>query len=406
MKAFLFFILSICSVAKIYAQSPSDASAIIKALNARIAGIEKGYFSINARFKFADGEDTIAHSGTCYFFRDFKNADSLARFVVLHENKPVYAFDGEHFYSFIESVKKVRVVNTLSAGGANRAMRGDIQMDNLIFKNFLYDGRPPFRPSGFDTTAITALRKKETSFLRLTLRDTFIEHALGDVPNNKIISTYHYDIALPDFYLANMSGEVWLFDGWQYERKDFSAIVPLPSTATWNDYFDPKKLAAEYEFEQYDPKAPVKREIELIKTGETLPDFMLTNLEGEQFSLSSQQDGLLLLDFWYKGCFPCELAMPGLERLHQKYAAKGLRMLGINPFDKNAEILRDWLKNRGITYPTLLDKEGKLAAKLGVSGYPLLLVADARSKKVIHVHPGFSEKMEAELESLILEHLK
>ena len=406
MKTILLFILPICCTATIYAQLPTDASAIIKALNARIAGIERGYFSIDARFKFADGEDTIAHSGTCYFFRDFKNADSLARFVVVQENKPVYAFDGENFYSFIESVKKVRVVNTITGGGANRAMQGNIQISNLIFKNFLYDGRPPLRPSSFDTAAITALREKEVSFLRLTLRDTFIEHALGDVPNNKIISTHHYDIVLPDFYLSRMSGEVWLFDGWQYERKDFSAIVPLPSDARWSDYFDPKKLAAEYAFEQYDPKAPVKREIELIKTGDVLPDFMLSNLEGEQFSLSSQQDGLLLFDFWYKGCFPCQLAMPGLERLHRKYAAKGLRMFGVNPFDKNAEILRDWLKSRSITYPTLLDPEGKLAAKLGVSGYPLLLVADARSKKVIHVHPGFSETMEAELESLILEYLK
>ncbi|GAB4492628.1 MAG: hypothetical protein OHK0019_14910 [Saprospiraceae bacterium] len=406
MKKILLLLLPICCTATIYAQLPTDASAIIEALNARIAGIGQGYFSVNARFKFANEEDTIAHSGTCYFFRDFKNADSLARFVVLHENKPVYAFDGENFYLFIESEKKVHVVNTLSGGGANRVMRSNIQMDNLIFKNFLYDGRPPFHPSGFDTTVITAFRIKENSFLRLTLRDTFVEQVFGDVPNNKIILTYHYDIALPDFYLANMSSEVWLFDGWQYERKDFSAIVPLPSTATWNDYFDPKKLSAEYEFEQFDPRAPVKREIELIKTGEILPDFMLTNLEGEQFPLSSQQDGLLLLDFWYKGCFPCQLAMPGLERLHQKYAAKGLRMLGINPLDKNAEVLRDWLKSRNITYPTLLDTEGKLAAKLGVSGYPLLLVADARSKKVIHVHTGFSETMEAELESLILEHLK
>lgn len=397
---FLFCITALSS------QSPSDASPIIEALNARIAATTQGYFSIDSKFKFADGEDTIAHRGVCYFFRDHENADSLARFVVMQENKPLYVFDGENFYTVFDAIKKIRVTNVSACGGARRVIRGDIRMDNLIFKSLLYDGRPAFRPSGFDTMGISALRDGEKPFLRLTLRDTTIEPALGDVPNNKIISTYHYDIGLPDFYFARLTGEVWLFDGWQYERKDISPVVPLPATAVFNNYFDPEKLASEYTFEQYDPTAPVKREVELIKAGADLPDFSLTDLNGNTFSPATHNEGLLLFDFWYKGCFPCQLAMPAIERLHRQYASNGLKVLGINPFDKNAEQLRDWLKTRDITYPTLLDPDKKLPAVMGISGYPLLLIADPRTKKVLLVHSGFTENLEAELEPVIREHLK
>lgn len=404
-KVTLFVVLFACK-AILPAQSPSDATPVIQALNERIAATTQGYFTIDARFKFADGEDTIAHKGVCYFFRKWKNADSLAQFVVVQNDKPAYAFDGENFYNVIESLKKIRVTNVNAVGGAQKVMRGNVMISNLIFKNLLYDGRPAFRVNYFDTIEISAKRAGNLSVLRLTLRDTSIEPALGNVANNKIISTYHYDIGLPEFYLASMSGEVWLFDGWQYERKDFSPVVSLPATATLQDYFNPEKLSSEYTFEQYDPTAPVKRDVELIAVGATLPDFTLSNLSGESFLASAHNDGLLLLDFWYKGCFPCQLAMPAIEHLHRQYESKGLQVLGINPFDKNTEQLNDWLKSRNITYPTLLDPDKQLPKALGLTAYPLLLIADARTKKVIYVHEGYSESLEADLEPVIREHLK
>lgn len=382
----------------------TNGSEIIRALNPRIAAVEKGVFTIDARFKFADGEDTLAHRGTCYFFRK-SNPDSLAPFVVISEEKPVFAFDGENFYQeagpemfWVTAVKDV--------GGLRRMLRGNVKKSNLIYEPLLRVDRPNLRPGGFDSVELTAARLNDLPMLRLTVRDTSIEEALGDVANNKIIAAYHWDIAIPDFYLARVGSEVWLFDGWQYEEKLFSPITPLPDKAQFSDYFNPDKLAATFSFEQHDPNAPVKREQELIQAGATLPDFILSDLQGQTYSASEQQQGLLLLDFWYKGCFPCQMAMPKLENLHQKYASKGLQVLGINPFDKNNDALKEWLKTRKVTYNTLFDPEKNLPKAVGIIGYPLLIIADAKTKKVLHVHSGFSEELEAELEPILVKHLK
>lgn len=402
----LFFLLafSVCVPATTLFSQYTDGTAVIEALNKRLREVPRGMFTIDAKFKFADGEDTIAHRGTCYFFRE-SNPDSMAQFVVLMEEKPVLAFDGVTFYQTFGG-DKMQVTPVKEAGGLKRMLGGNVMKSNLIYKPLLRIDQPNFRLESFDTVAISTVYVGDQPALRLTMRDTSIEEALGNVPNNKIISAYHWDIGLPGFYLARFTGEVWLFDGWQYEQQLFSAITPLPDGAKFSDYFDPEKLAGTYTFEQYDPNQAPKRERELIKKGEHLPDFTLNDLEGKPVSLSEQSEGLLLLDFWYKGCFPCQSAMPKIEALHQQYAAKGLKVFGVNPFDENSVSLREWLGMRKVTYNTLFDPEKKLPKAVGILGYPLLLVADARTKEVLYVQTGYSEELEAELEPVIVKYLK
>ncbi len=381
-----------------------DGTPLIQALNERYVSLKNGMFTIDARFKFADGEDTIAHRGTCYFFRE-SNPDSLAHFVVVSDDRPVLAFDGKTFFQSM-GPEKYWVTDVAAAGGVRRMLQGNVMKSNLVYQPLLRIDQPNFTLGSFEKVAISAVQENGLNMLRLTMRDTSIEEALGDVENNKIFFDVQYDIALPDYYFVQRTESVWLFDGWQYDRKVFSPITPLPEGAKFSDYFDPEKLANRYSFEQYDPNAPVKREKELIKTGDQLPDFALTDLQGKTIALNELNDGLVLLDFWYKGCFPCQLAMPKIENLHQKYAAKGLKVFGVNPFDKNNEQIKDWLKMRNVSYNTVFDPEKQLPKAVGIQGYPLLIIADAKTKAVLYVHTGFSEEMEAKLEPVIVENLR
>lgn len=386
------------------AAQTTNATPLIEALNERMASLNSGMFTIDARFKFADGEDTIAHQGTCYFFR-VSNPDSFAQFVVVSDDRPVLAFDGKTFFQSM-GPEKYWVTEVAEAGGVRRMLRGNVMKSNLVYHPFFRVDQPSFTTGSFENVQLTAVQEDGMNLLRLTMRDTTIEEALGDVENNKIYFEVQYDIALPEYYFARRTESVWLFDGWQYDRKVFSPVTPLPDGAKFSDYFSPEKLAERYTFEQYDPNAPVKRETELIKTGDQLPDFSLTDLSGNSVALNDLSSGLILLDFWYKGCFPCQLAMPKIENLHQKYAAKGLQVFGVNPFDKNNEQIKDWLQARNVSYNTLFDPEKQLPKAVGIQGYPLLVIADAKTKTVLHVHTGFSEEMEAELEPVIVEKLR
>ena len=101
-----------------------------------------------------------------------------------------------------------------------------------------------------------------------------------------------------------------------------------------------------------------------------------------------------------------ETTLQQVESLHQKYAAKGLTVLGVNPIDQNSASLSDWLQTRKISYNTLFDPDKILPKALGITGYPLLIVADAKTKKVLFVKMGFNEDLESILEPIIVKHLK
>jgi peroxiredoxin len=403
-KTLFILLFSACAIATSMAQL-TDGSVLIETLNERLAAVKKGQFTVDAKFKFADGDDTIAHKGVCYFFRE-SNPDAFAQFIIFMDERPVYAFDGTTFFQ-LAGRDKYWVTDVAEAGGVRQMLRGNIMKRNLVYQPIFQVGKPNFTLSYFDTVALSAVHQEDgLKVLRLTLRDTSVEEALGDVENNKIIATRHFDIALPDFYLVQRTSIVWLFDGWEYEKKVFSPITPLPAEAKFSDYFNPEALAQTYVFEQYDPSVRPKRDVELIKKGDKLPNVALPDLTGKTVSLDDQKKGLILLDFWYKGCFPCQLAMPKIERLHQKYAAKGLNVFGVNPFDKNNDQLKEWLLMRKVSYNTLFDPEKKLPTAVGILGYPLLIIADAKTKKVLHMQTGFSEEMGAELERVIMEKLR
>lgn len=72
-------------------------------------------------------------------------------------------------------------------------------------------------------------------------------------------------------------------------------------------------------------------------------DFTVTLLDGQPFTLSAQKGKVVLIDFWDVICPPCRKALPHLKELHQKFAAKGLVILGIS-LDTDRKLLEDYLK--------------------------------------------------------------
>ncbi len=93
------------------------------------------------------------------------------------------------------------------------------------------------------------------------------------------------------------------------------------------------------------------------------------------------------------------LALPGLQRLHETYGERGLRVIGLDPYDTKDDDMPAFLEKRGVTYTVLLtDRE--LPKAYRVFGYPTLFLVD-QAGVVRHVQGGYSEAMEADLATRI-----
>ncbi|MEW6647952.1 MAG: TlpA disulfide reductase family protein [Pseudomonadota bacterium] len=115
--------------------------------------------------------------------------------------------------------------------------------------------------------------------------------------------------------------------------------------------------------------------------------FNFPDLEGKQRDMSEWSGQVVLVNFWAPWCPPCRKEMPALMELQEKYAARGLTVVGITiDTRENAQNFADSL---GINFPILIGEEGglELAQTLGnkVGALPYTVVLD-RQGRAVYTH--------------------
>ena len=108
------------------------------------------------------------------------------------------------------------------------------------------------------------------------------------------------------------------------------------------------------------------------------PDFTLTSLDGEPVQLSSLRGNVVLLDFWATWCGPCRYDMPFVQALSDKYADRGLKVLGLNAED--AQRAKTYLDSNSLTFPTLIDGRMETARLYQVRAIPTFVVIDRQGR--------------------------
>ncbi len=131
--------------------------------------------------------------------------------------------------------------------------------------------------------------------------------------------------------------------------------------------------------------APEHAEAKTTSTqvGSILPDFELLSLDGKTTKISDLHAKVVLINFWATWCPPCVKEMPSLQRLSDKYSAKGLRVVGISLDEDPEVVLEKFLTKNGIKFSSFTDKKGFLADQFDVSGLPLTVVIDANRKVLL-----------------------
>ncbi len=96
-----------------------------------------------------------------------------------------------------------------------------------------------------------------------------------------------------------------------------------------------------------------------------------------------------LIDVWAEWCPPCKGSTPTLIDLHNKYADKGLVVIGINiDTSSNVPSAKDYSEEHGIPYPILWDSQGyAVGGKFVQDGIPNFTLVDSQGK-ILKEHTG------------------
>jgi len=135
--------------------------------------------------------------------------------------------------------------------------------------------------------------------------------------------------------------------------------------------------------------APAPPVAQAVGVGDEAPAFSLATPEGEKISLASLKGQVVVLDFWATWCPPCVRAMPDIQKIHEAYAGKGVRVIGVNCWE-NGDAVK-FKKDKGYTYGLLL-KGDDVATGYGVQGIPAFFVI-GKTGRIVAAQSGFSNDL-------------
>jgi len=116
--------------------------------------------------------------------------------------------------------------------------------------------------------------------------------------------------------------------------------------------------------------APTAAETTLTKVGQPAPDFTVTTVAGEPFTLSAQKSKVVLINWFATWCPPCKEEMPHLQKdVWEKFGPQGLVMISVARQEK-ADVVVPFIKKYGATWPFGLDPERTAYAKYAEAYIP------------------------------------
>jgi peroxiredoxin len=141
-----------------------------------------------------------------------------------------------------------------------------------------------------------------------------------------------------------------------------------------------------------------------VTVGSVAPAWTLKDADGKDHSLADYKGKIVLIDFWATWCPPCKAAMPHVQAVHEKFADKGVVVIGVSTFERGESSEKvskpaAYMKEKKFTYNLLVNGD-EVATSYGVRGIPSFFVV-GEDGKVIYAESGFSPSESDKLEKFL-----
>ncbi len=330
---------------------------------------------IDFEMKYLSREDTMTRRSICHL----KSApnDSLNvyhNFVSLMGNHQ-QVYNGDNILNVNFKDSSSLIINTELYGYG--FIKGNTNRE-LIRYNLFEDSLFLMKLS--DTSMMETILE-ETVFENREVYSVLFKYKDSDQVSN-LQSTYF--IRKSDFFPIGYKQTLNFQNMLQYKSYSLSNI-------SVNPFFDDRLFDIDYNIiDKAKTKNYVPKEREpLLSNGYNAPEINKKTILGKDFRLSDYKGKIVILDFWYRSCYPCIKALPDLQKISSETDSNEIIIIGVNPFDKKEKII-SFLDERDINYTNIYESKS-VATDYKVSAYPTLYIID-REGNIHSSHVGWSEE--------------
>jgi peroxiredoxin len=141
------------------------------------------------------------------------------------------------------------------------------------------------------------------------------------------------------------------------------------------------------------------------EVGNPAPAYAATGMAGDSVSLAALRGRVVLLNVWATWCHPCREEIPALQQLHERWAPRGLELVGVsvdNRADQSA--VAEFARDYGMTYAVWLDPDERVSSTFRTLGVPSTFLI-GRDGTILWKHVGPVNAQDPQLVRLLGEAL-
>ena len=133
--------------------------------------------------------------------------------------------------------------------------------------------------------------------------------------------------------------------------------------------------------------------------------FTLKTLDGQKKTLQDYSNKLTLVNFFFPRCPYCNVELPAIQKIYDKYKDKGLSVVWINILPEEVGLIAGWQMARNLTVPVLIGaSQESLQRDYRIQSTPSTYLLDRTGKVLMH-KDGYQAGDEKALEDRIGEAL-
>ncbi|WP_374723446.1 thiol-disulfide oxidoreductase ResA [Calidifontibacillus erzurumensis] len=131
---------------------------------------------------------------------------------------------------------------------------------------------------------------------------------------------------------------------------------------------------------------------QIVGIGDQAPNFVLTDLNGNEVEFADYRGKGVFLNFWGTWCKPCEREMPYMENQYNVYKDQGVEILAVNVGEPELSV-KNFVERKGLTFPVVIDKDLEVLEAYGVNPLPTTFLVDKEGKIIDIITGQLTEEM-------------
>ncbi len=134
-----------------------------------------------------------------------------------------------------------------------------------------------------------------------------------------------------------------------------------------------------------------------------MPKISLQDFDGKTVQSDQFKGSIVIVDLWATWCGPCIAEIPEYNRLQEKYAEKGVKLVGVTMASGKAKEVKPFIERHQMKYTILMGDDDQ-GYELNIVGFPTtyLVTRDWKIfRKYVGAGPSKIARLEADIEKLL-----